>query len=128
MKTRVLAGAVIVAAAVVLTYGMGFAAGKTGPATPGRGGGQQWTWEDMDKMHEQMMEQMRARFGDELADQCDAMHDQMQGMMGSGAGGMMGPGGAGMQQHHPDGMMGGSGSGGSGGMMGGSGGSGGMMG
>jgi hypothetical protein len=120
MKTRWLAGSVIVAAAIFLTYGMGFAAGRTGP-TQGRGDGQ-WTSEDMDRMHEQMQGWMQQHMGADAAAQCDEMHDQMRGMMdGSGPAGMMGPNGAGMQQHHPGGMMSGfdPASGGPGGMMGG---------
>lgn len=105
MKARWFAIGLVVGLAGALTLGFGFASAAPDPtedqvgraATPG------WL-EQMDAMHDSSaMQRMHEQMPEEAQAQCDAMHEQMDQMMGQGT---MGPGmmgsGAIHAAHHPD--------------------------
>ena len=120
MKVRWTSLGVAIGLAVALTVGFAFADRSTPDVTGGRGGAavtQTDGWAAMEAMHDSpAMQRLHAQMPEELQAQCDAMHEQMEQMMG--AGGMMG---GDMSAHHSGttggGMMG-SGSDNPGGMMG----------
>jgi len=130
MKGRWITLGVAIGIALSLTVAFAFASGPRAAeaARPSSSPeGASW-WEAMDRMHDSPgMQQMHAQMPEQVRQQCEAMHEQMEtyvegtdaGQAGWGPGMMGGSGGSG--------MMGGSGGSGGSGMMGGTGGSG-MMG
>lgn len=99
MKARLTAVGVAIGLAIALTVGFAFGASSSEPRSPSGAVGMTAT---SDSMHDSpTMETMHARMPAALRGQCDAMHEQMDQMMGSGVDGMMG----GDSGH---GMMGGS--------------------
>lgn len=87
MRARWVSVGVILGAALALTLGWTFGAGASGG---GRTNADQGLWTAMEAMHDSPgMERMHAQLPDDIRTQCEAMHEQMGGMMG-GAGGMMG--------------------------------------
>ena len=117
MKGRWTALGVAIGLALALTVGFAFApdhsttaAGAAGSALVSQTDG----WGIMAAMHDSpAMQQLHAQMPEELQAQCDAMHEQMEQMMG--AGGMMG---GDMTSHHPGTTGGGMMGAGSDGMMG----------
>ena len=121
MKVRWISLGVAIGLGLALTVGFAFASDRSTPdVTGGRGGAavtQTDGWAAMEAMHDSpAMQRLHAQMPEELQAQCDAMHEQMEQMMG--AGGMMD---GDMSAHHSGmtggGMMG-AGSGNPGGMMG----------
>src|SRR3989304_9938482 len=120
MKVRWISLGVAIGLGLALTVGFAFASDRSTPdVTGGRGGAavtQTDGWAAMEAMHDSpAMQRLHAQMPEELQAQCQAMHEQMEQMMG--AGGMMS---GDMDSHHPGmagGMMG-AGSGNPGGMMG----------
>jgi hypothetical protein len=100
MRKRWIFLTVAAVALVVLTAGIAFAAGRGTQPNPT----QQESGQACDAMHDSpAMRQMHERMPAALQAQCDAMHEQVDQMMGaSGGSGMMGGSG-------DSGMMGGSG-------------------
>jgi len=126
MKARWMALGISVGLAVALTLGSAFASGRSSP-TPDRGSAtgssQTDPWVGMEAMHDSpQMQRLHAQMPEELRAQCEAMHAQMgqmmDGMMGGDmsshhagmpGGGMMDPGSmgpGGMMGSGPGGMMG----------------------
>jgi hypothetical protein len=107
MRKRWIVLGVAVAVAVAVTAGIALAASR-GPAAPTSTG--QAMVQACDVMHDsQAMQQMYGQMPAALRAQCDAMHDQMDQMMGGSGQGMMGGSGQGMMGGSGQGMMGGSG-------------------
>ena len=119
MKVRWISLGVAIGLGLALTVGFAFASDRSTPAAD-RGGtaavAQTDRWAAMETMHDSpAMQRLHAQMPEELQAQCQAMHEQMEQMMG--AGGMMS---GDMDSHHSGmggGMMG-TGSGSPGGMMG----------
>lgn len=110
MKSRWITLGVAIALAFALTVGFAFGSGRSTPAAADRGGSAAVTqtdgWAAMEAMHDSpAMQRLHAQMPEELQAQCEAMHEQMEQMMG--AGGMMG---GDMSSHHSGttggGMMG----------------------
>ena len=102
MKLRWISLGVAIGLALALTVGFAFVSGRSTPAAVVQTAG----WAAMDAMHDSpAMQRAHAQRPQELRAQCEAMHEQMEQMMG--AGGMMG---GDMGSHHSgmtgDGMMG----------------------
>lgn len=120
MKVRWTSLGVAIGLAVALTVGFAFASDPSTPVADEGGSAaitQSDGWAGMEAMHDSpAMRRLHAQMPEEMQAQCEAMHEQMEQMMG--AGGMMG---GDMSSHHSGtsggGMMG-SGSGSPGGMMG----------
>ena len=121
MKVRWTSLGVAIGLTIALTVGFAFTSDRSTPVAEDGGSAaitQTNGWAAaMEAMHDSpAMQRLHAQMPEELQAQCDAMHEQMEQMMG--AGGMMG---GDMSAHHSgttgDGMMG-AGSGSPGGMMG----------
>lgn len=104
MKVRWISLGVAIGLALALTVGFAFGSGRSTPAAADRGGSAAVTqtdgWAAMKAMHDSpAMQRLHAQMPEELRAQCEAMHEQMEQMMGAGSGnpgGMMGPGSGGM--------------------------------
>lgn len=87
MKARWISLGLVTGSALALTLGWAFGAGPS--KAVGTDASPQGLWTAMEAMHDSpAMERMHAQLPEELRAQCEAMHEQMGGMMG-GAGGMM---------------------------------------
>lgn len=127
MKVRWTSLGVAIGLAVALTVGFAFASNRSTPAADD-GGSAAITptdgWDGMEAMHDSpTMQRLHAQMPEGLQAQCEAMHDEMEQMMGAGGmmggdmsahhsgttGGMMDPGSSspgGMMGSDPSGMMG----------------------
>ena len=121
MKVRWISLGVAIGLSLALMVGFAFASDRSAPVAADGSGRAALTqaepWAGMEAMHDSpAMQRLHAQMPEELQAQCQAMHEQMEQMMGPD--GMMG---GDMSSHHPgmtgEGMMG-PGSGSLGGMMG----------
>ena len=105
MKARWTSLGVAIGLAVALTVAFAFASDRSTPVADGGGSAavtQTDGWAAMEAMHDSpAMQRLHAQMPEELQTQCEAMHEQMEQMMGGGE--MMG----GEMSSHHSGMTGG---------------------